>query len=429
MRTRPGRGYTRRLLLVAALALPCAAGWPQQGSASRISPADLAPFASRLKAEPVSYQVKLTWRDAPDLTGTYLVYRATEEITPASLTRALLIGTVDSGVELFLDTPPDRAAYFYAVILRDTAGTVYPLLIPFRNKTTTAVAVQATGPEEALAARVTGIRAAASPSGDGVEVTFTSSSPARDLLLFWGTAALTSANDLLRSASATELDPGTTRYLQPALPGIDYWFAVMDAGLYKLGQAVVTPGVNATTVPVRIPINPSRVSSVPTGPGRRLSPLPSLALSLGASGGDLSGDSGIVQTPAERQLSASATRTVALLLQGIAKPPVAEPSPEIFPSDISPVPGTEVSRLQQIVTGPFSAGDMAGAQKLLDDFLAMRRAPDVEAHARFYLGQTLYFLGRTRDALMEFLIAEDFYFQGVQPWKDACFRRLEADNR
>ena len=37
--------------------------------------------------------------------------------------------------------------------------------------------------------------------------------------------------------SATQLDPGTTRYLMPALPVLDYWFAVLDAGLYKIGQA------------------------------------------------------------------------------------------------------------------------------------------------------------------------------------------------
>jgi hypothetical protein len=429
MRTGPARGCARRCLFIVTLVLVSAWGWGQQPSPSRVSPADLAPFASRLKAEAIDYQVKLTWRDAPDLKGVYLVYRATEEITPGSFARAVLVGMVNSGVELFIDAPPDRGGYYYAVLLRDTAGTLYPLLIPFRNKTTTAVSVQTTAPEEELAARITGIKAAISASGDGVEVTFTSSSPARDLLLFWGTAPLASPDDLLRSASATELDPGTTRYVQPALPGIDYWFAVMDAGLYKLGQATVAQGVNATAVPVRMPLNPSRLSAVSGGPGRRITPLPSLSMPFGVLNGQQSGDSGLVQTPPEKQLSAAATRTIGLLMQGIARPPAAEPSPEIFPSDISPVAGTELSQLQRIVTGPFTGGDMGGAQKQLLSFLAMRRAADVDAHARFYLGQASYFLGQTRDALMEFLIAEDFYFQRVQPWKDACFQRLEAEAR
>jgi hypothetical protein len=416
-------------LFLLALALSAACGWGQQPSPSRVAGVSLAPFASRLKADIVASQVKLTWRDAPDLTGVYLVYRATEEITAESFARAVLAGTVDTGVESFIDTPPDRRGYYYAVVFRDNAGTTYPLLIPYRNKTTTAVNVQTTAPEEQLAARITGIRAAPSAAGDGVEITFTSSSPSRDLLLFWGTAPLATPEDLLRSASATELDPGTTRYLQMALPGIDYWFAVMDAGLYKLGQARIAPGVNATTAPVRIALNPSRISAVPRGTARRITPLPSFSIPAGVLNGAQSGDSGIVNAPPERKVSAAATRTIALLLQGIARPSAPERQPEVFPSDATPIPGTELSRVQRIVAGPFAGGDMQEAQKQLLDFLGMRRGPDVEAHARFYLGQTYYFQGKPRDALMEFLVAEDFYFKQVQSWKDACFKKLEPEEK
>jgi hypothetical protein len=418
----------RRLFLI-ALVLAAACGWSQQPSPSRAAGASLAPFASRLKADIVASQVKLTWRDAPDLVGVYLVYRATEEITPETFARAVLVGTADTGVESFIDTPPDRGGYYYAVVFRDNTGKSYPLLIPFRNKTTSAVSVQTTAPEQQLAARIAGIRAAPSAGGDGVEVTFTASSPSRDLLLFWGTAPLATPEDLLRSASATELDPGTTRYLLPALPGIDYWFAVMDAGLYKLGQAGITPGVNATTAPVRMAINPSRVSGAPRGTARRITPLPSFSIPAGVLDGAKSGDSGIVQVPPERKVSAAAARTIGLLLQGIARPAAAERQPEVFPSDATPIPGTELSRVQQIVAGPFADGDMHGAQKQLLDFLMMRRAPDVDAHARFYLGQTYYFQGKPRDALMEFLVAEGSYFQQVQSWKDACFQKLEAEEK
>ena len=300
MRDCSAHRHARGCLLSIALALASTAGWGQQASHSGVSVADLAPFASRLRAETVDYQVKLTWRDAPDLKGAYLVYRATEEITPESFTRATLVGAAPSGTEFFIDTPPDRQGYFYAVVIRDTTGKLYPLLIPFRNKTTTAVSVQATAPEQDLAARITGIRAAVSPAVDGVAVTFTSSSPSRDLLLFWGTAPLVTAEDLLRSASTTELDPGTTRYLQPALPGIDYWFAVLDAGLYKMGQVALVPGVNATAAPVRMPMTAGRPSFVSRGAARRITPLPSLAIPFGVLSGEQSGDSGIVPTPPER---------------------------------------------------------------------------------------------------------------------------------
>jgi hypothetical protein len=423
----PGRAH--RVLLIVALALASAFGWGQQASPGPLSAADLAPFASRLKAETVNRQVKLTWRDAPDLKGVYLVYRATAEITPESLAGATLVGTVGSGVEFFIDTPPDQRGYFYALIIRDPAGTVYPLLIPFRNKTNSAVSMQTTAPAQELAARITGIRAAVSASGDGVDVTFVSSNPARSLLLFLGTAPLVTADSLSRFASTTPLDPGTTRYTLAALPGIDYWFAVLDAGLYKLGQVALAQGTNVTATPVRLPLSASKIAAAPRPGTRRILPLPTLVIPFGVQSGQRYADSGMVDTPPERNVSAATTKAIGRLLQGIARTPVVEPSPKVIPSDATPIPGSELTRLQQIVAGPFADGDMAGAQKQLLDFLGASHAPEVEAHARFYLGQTSYFLGRPRDALMEFLVAEDYYFQYTEPWKDACFQKLEAQGR
>ena len=228
--------------------------------------ASFAPFATRLKAQAIDYQVKLTWKDSPDIKGVYVVYRSPEEITSQSFAKAFLVAKVDAGVEFFIDTPPDQKGYFYAVIVQDAAGTLYPVLIPYRNKTSVAVAGLTAAPEEELAARISGIKAAISPAGDGVDITFTASSPARDLLLFWGTSPLLTAEDLLSSTSTTQLDPGTTRYFLPVFPGVDYWFAVLDAGLYKIGKTALVSGVNTTTAPVQIPVAAGKTApSLPGG--------------------------------------------------------------------------------------------------------------------------------------------------------------------
>ena len=68
------------------------------------------------------------------------------------------------GDRFYVDTPPDRGGWFYAVLIRDTIGTLYPVLVPFRNKTFAPVSPQTSAPEEQLAARVTGIKAA--PTAD-----------------------------------------------------------------------------------------------------------------------------------------------------------------------------------------------------------------------------------------------------------------------
>ena len=93
------------------------------------------------------------------------------------------------------------------------------------------------------------------------------------------------------------------------------------------------------------------------------------------------------------------------------------------------MPGGELARLQTIVTGPFSSGDMAGASKSLLDFLRLPRSAPVEARARYYLGQAYYLQGRARDALMEFLSSEDYFYPETQPWLDACFDKLKLADK
>ena len=111
-----GRGIPAALaggVLAAAIALaPCPAFCQQVKGV-------FAPYVSRLAAEPAGHQVKLTWKDSTDVEGTCVVYRHTAEITPRTAGGALVVGRVSSGVEYFLDSPPDRQESFYAVLLEE----------------------------------------------------------------------------------------------------------------------------------------------------------------------------------------------------------------------------------------------------------------------------------------------------------------------
>ncbi len=387
-------------------------------------------FVSRLKAEPVDYQVKLTWVDSPDITGACLVYRGGEEITPQTISHARLIGSVNTGVGYFIDTPPDQSGVFYAVLLRDSAGTVYSLLIPFRNKTSLAVAPQSSAPEDQLAAAITDIKAVATAGGDAIEISFTSSNPGRDLLLFWATAPLLTSEDLARSTSATPLEPGTSRYVMAALPGLDYWFAVLDAGMFKLGQAPLKAGVNVTSQPVQLALTAAGAKPFLSTGSRRGIPLPSLALNRGIQTGEPISEANVPDFPREKAVSEATQKSISLILQGTARQ--AQPSrkpPQVLQTDATPTPGGELGRLQEIVQGPFLNGDMTGAQQGLLDYLSLPRKPDLRAHARFYLGQVYYIQGRSRDALLEFLTSQDYYFKESQSWIDACLERLEKEDR
>jgi hypothetical protein len=388
-----------------------------------------APFASRLRADPLDYQVKLSWHDAPDTTGTYLVYRSQREITSASLGSALLVGKVDAGVQYFLDTPPEGGSWYYAVLLQTPGGTLFPQLIQYRNMTSAPVTPARQAPEEDLAARVSGLSAVVTPSADSVQVSFRSSNPGRDLLLFRGTVPLLAPEDLLRSVSVTQLDPGTTRYVLPALSGVDYWFAVLDAGLYKIGQAPLEKGVNTSAQPVQVPMASGRISLAPPSLVRRALPLPSLQITHGVQSGLPLAGSKAYDSPVETPISAATEKSIAVLRREVPRAAERQLRPQVLASDTTPVPGGQLQRLREIVTGPFLGGDMTGAQKMLLDYLSLPRSREIAARARFYLGQTYFIEGRRRDALLEFLLAQDAFYQETRPWLDASLDALAKADR
>ena len=426
----PGPRCRQRPALLALVLLTAAAAAGAQQAAPTAGPADASTvFVSRLKAEPADSQVKLTWLDSPDFKGTCLVYRSAEEITAQSLARATLIGTVPIGTGSFLDTPPDRRGWYYAVLIRDAAGTLYPVLVQFRNKTSTPVSPETTAPEEQLAARVSAIRAVPSAKGDSIEVTFASSSPYRDLLLFWGPDQFLHPEDLLGATRTVPLDPGTTKYVLPVLPGIDYWFAVLDAGMFKIGQAPLTIGANATQYPVQLPVTsahglPEEISSSPRG-----IPLPSLTINRSVqTGRDIDGtDSTDLPDPAA--VSDATRKSLDILKAQVPATRTESRQPQVLPSDATPTPGGELARLQEIVQGPFLGGDMTTTESRLGDFLSLPRKPELSNRARFYLGQVYYFEGRARDSLLEFLAAQDSFYVETQPWIDACYQKLAQQDK
>ncbi len=409
-------------LLVLAAGVPAAA---QQAAAPPASPETSTVFVSRLKAEPIDYQVKLTWADSPDIKGTCVVYRSAEEITSQSLRRADVIGTVATGTGYFVDTPPDRSGWFYAVLIRDTASNLYSVLVPFRNKTSAPVSPQTSAPEERLAAQVTGIKAAPTGKGDIIQVSFSVSNRTRDLLLFWGPTAFTKPEDLLKATRTMPLDPGTTSYVVPVLPGVDYWFAVLDSGMFKIGQSPLVKGGNTTAYPIQLQVTASHGLPAVTPTSRRGIPLPSLAIDRGVQTGLALPGTDVPGLPTPRPLSDSARKAMAFLNAEAAASGSKVPRAQVLPSDTTPTPGGELGRLQEIVQGPFLGGDMTLAQQKLLDFLNLPRKPELNARARFYLGQVYYFQGDPRDALMEFLAARDFYYQQCEAWLDACFVKLE----
>jgi hypothetical protein len=280
----------------------------------------------------------------------------------------------------------------------------------------------ASGPagERELATRITGIAAVATANGASIEVTFASSDPRRDLLLFWGTAPMSTAEDLLRATATAQLDGGTVRYGVPVPPGMDWWFAVLDAGLYKVGGVPLVAGENATTRGVRVPAAAAPPPAA-ASPGRIL-PLPSLQLGVEVGTGRRMEPGRMPDIPAEREVSPATALAIAELLR--AAGPAARPilKVQVLRGKLAEVDPS----LQGVAAGPLAGADWLLAEKKLKDYLSIRRTPELRALARFYLGQAYWFLGRPREAFFEFLGCEDVLPRESRAWQDACLSELAA---
>jgi hypothetical protein len=386
-----------------------------------------APFISRLKATLSDYQVKLTWKDSPDDKGVNVIYRFTEEITDKNIDNARLIARVPNGVEYYIDVPPDTGNFFYAILVEDPVK-LYKVIIPFRNKTNTPAVVTTTATEEQLATRITGIKAAVSPNGTTIDLSFQSSAPNRELLAFWGTTPFRRPEDLLRGTSKSAVDPMVGTYQVHVIAGVDYYFAVFDAGLYMVGKSPLEPGQNTTTQPVQIPL-PAGTGAQTSLTGRGGVPLPVLQLTENVeSGGNLPSNEPLT-LPAPRRVSPATARAIDGILAGIHLPPPQPMKLQILELDATPDVNGEIASLQTIVQETFPSRNFAGASQRIGDFLSLPRKPEIEARARFYLGEIYFFLEKTREAFMEFLLAENSFYHETQGWLDACLEKLETADK
>ena len=265
---------------------------------------------------------------------------------------------------------------------------------------------------------------------DAVLISFVSSKPDRELLLFRSGSALSSPRDLLNAQHPLVLEKNSTGYRDYPIPGVDVYYAVIDAGLYKIGKIDLEDGVNTLSTPVRLPTSGSRVGLPAPGPALRPVPLPYLLLRSGVeSGQELSAaPSFLLPQAGPAFLNPATAAALEDLLAGL--PPLSAPPLKVMllaadrPSGgAAPVlPGEPV--LQAILSAHLLKEDYQNAALKLTDFLSLSRPQSLESRAHFYLGQALYFRGRVNEAFFEFLAAEDAHYQMVQTWLDACLFAL-----
>jgi hypothetical protein len=333
--------------------------------------------------------------------------------------------TVRYGIQYYIDDAEDMESVYYFIAASDTSGRRFDVIISqtnsvnvSRSQTQTQSQAAASGISPVTAAEVQpSVQAAqgisnlrVSRDGERAIITFDTENPEKNAVLYRSMQPVRQPLDLL---NAVVVRSGiTSPFVDFPVPGFTWYYAVIYEEDISSGNMGIRPGINAAVTGVSI--SGDQTDEIPL---RRI-PLPMLALQ-NAVGEGIFLPEVIEQIP----LSARAENILRNTLVTEKVPPVLK-IPRVFVVDLQYPSSGEESALFQIVNEYFCFLDWEGARVNLQYYLSLPRSRDAEARARFYLGQTLYYTGNYREALLEFLSIRSLHPLEANNWIDAILSAM-----
>ena len=439
--------YRRIVLSVAAvfslaLVFPAAPLAAQEGNV-----AVFAPFVSRLRVAVRDPLVRITWEDIPDFSTSYQIYRSTREINQSNFSSATLLGEVDAGVQVYLDTPELAGTYYYAVVALDEARNPYRIFIPLRNITLVAVTIENPPQPEVVPETAPGIAAAQEPvqaeilglSSISVEprpdnqallVSYVTDDQDQRVSIYRATRPIVDSESLSSALLvATQEDALNPRLTDYVVPGVPYYYAVVDADSLSADSASLTLGKTSLADPVVLPLGNQAVirgslfASGPRNPG-----LPLLNPSTSFISGRQLPPPVTTSVPAATAPSAQGRAAFELLASPFAEQAPAEVQPVLLDQDTAEglvEDKAEARILESILRTEFSGEDWERTSMLLENLLTLPLEENRRARTEFYLGQSRFFAGNLEQAFLSFLLVQDELGTAlVTPWMDAILKLL-----
>jgi len=385
-------------------------------------------YVTQIRAEARNNLIRLTWVDSPDARGPVYIFRSARPFS-GSVPANIRPITVRYGVQYYIDDSDDMENIYYFIAASDTSGRRYDIIIPQTNsanvnlsqtqtQTPTPTQTPSSGIPPAAAATVPSpsVFAAqgiynlrASRDGDRVVITYNTAGPDKNAVLYRSMQPLSQSQDLL---NAVIIQSGiNSPFTDYPLPGFIWYYAVVYEDEISSGNIEIRPGINATATGISISGEQTVEQSM------RPIPLPMLGLrNVVGEGYFLPGT--IEQIPLSPQAAnmLQDTRT--------AKAPHVLKIPRVFVTDLESPESGEESALFQIVNDYFCFLDWESARISLQYYLSLPRSREVEARARFYLGQTFYYTGSYREALLEFLSIRSLHPSEANSWIEAILSAM-----
>jgi hypothetical protein len=330
---------------------------------------------------------------------------------------------VPYGAQSYVDETEEAGTIHYFVAASDGQGRRYDIVIPFGNTISVTVSGSLAA-EFPLAAEDQHLRPVesgifaleAKVEGEGVIISYRVADGMKNTVLYRSVQPLRTTADLLR---AVIVQPGlTVPFTDYPVPGIPYYYAVIFEDELIRGTVGLFPGHNTTVQPVEVPAGTGRVGLPgPEAPIRSM-PLPLISVSNAVPGSDR-----YTEIPDAVPLGPGAAKALGTIPRAGANPP-AQKKPRAFSRDLEAPAGGEESQLRVIVQGPFVKRDWQAARDALLRYVSLPHSSLAEARARFYLGQTWYFSGNYREALIEFLMVQTEYPDEAKDWINVTLAAL-----
>jgi len=380
---------------------------------------DHKPYVSQIKVESRNNLIRLTWIDSPDARGPVYIYRSARPfngVIPANIRPVV----VRYGEQYYIDDSDDMKNVYYFIAASDTSGQRYDIILPRVNSTSLN---PAQSPEEAAAVaeaekaaaadKTQGIRnLKARQDGERVIITFDKEGEKRNAILYRSMQPITRSQDLLNAVIVQSGINSPFVDLPVSAPGLNWYYAVIYEDEIASGNMGIKPGTNATITPVT-------VTSEQTAE-RNLRPIPLPVLTLRNT---VPESYFMTEIPEQVPLSASSENIVRDTRMP-SKAPLKLKRPRVFSVDLVAPTGGEESALFQIITEYFVTFKWEESRISLQHYLSMPRSKDIEARARFYLGQTLYYTGKYRESLMEFMSIRSLHLAEANKWIDAVLSAM-----
>jgi len=377
---------------------------------------DFQPFVSDIKIETRNNLIRITWIDSPDARGPVHIYKSARPFggtIPANIRPV----AVRYGEQYYVDDSDDMENLYYFIAASDVSGRRYDLILPQINSISlipeaeTAPPVILSSPELMLSADFEGIyNLRAYHDGERVIITFDTTEDEKNAILYRSTQPINRPQDLLNAVIVQSMT--SSPFTDSPVPGLTWYYAVIYEDEISSGNVSVRPGVNATISAVTIFGDQSQERSL------RPIPLPMLTLNNTMPEGFF-----ITEIPRQIPLSIESANMLRDTKMPLKSPLVLK-NPRVFSVDLAAPTGGEDSALFQIVMERFVKFEWESARISLEHYLSLPRSRDIETRARFYLGQTFYYTGSFREALMEFLKFRSFHPAEANSWIEAVLTAM-----